>query len=473
MAPVCLADDIVVLGKTPVAEFTLPDGAVLKNAYTWRRSSEGLMIIHDDGNYFLNFKLLPDDWKEAYLGAPAEEVATVTPSKKKTNDKDKYNVVALLEEIPHLNTASQLSLINAETSGELVRDSLALGLLQSLLMNKRDEATRLFVTIEEMELDLDGIETEQLFEACKNCAGDGQLDKTCKFCEGSGVCPKCKGGESGEGNKSKRSKKKKKTGKSKKSKSADEDKMVGNLSRDHCTACRGTGACRSCGGDGELTPVCQPCKGAGKIINRIYCEVMRDYLVRRVNAAVAEREPASITASSSSGIGNVLEQLPGLDADALEFYLSSAYEGAMDRDIATACLLHSLLVDDMENAKRYDLVMQVCFPEEEILNIEKYLKPCDECERSGRIEKECASCEGGGKCVECEGTGEVSNESRRFKIPCKTCREDGKCKLCGGDGEQNILCPDCRGRGRIMERQRSEIKLGLVVDGLNAHYQAQ
>ena len=44
--------DLVVLTETPVAEFTLPDGSVLKNAFVWRRSSEGLMIVHDDGQYF-------------------------------------------------------------------------------------------------------------------------------------------------------------------------------------------------------------------------------------------------------------------------------------------------------------------------------------------------------------------------------------------------------------------------------------
>ena len=72
LAAVAGAEEIVVLGETPVAEFTLPDGSTLKNAFVWRRSSEGLMIVHDDGQYFLNYQLLPAEWKAAYLGAPAE-----------------------------------------------------------------------------------------------------------------------------------------------------------------------------------------------------------------------------------------------------------------------------------------------------------------------------------------------------------------------------------------------------------------
>ena len=54
----CNAGEIVVLTETPVTEFSLPDGSVLQNAYVWRRSSQGLMIMHDGGNYFLNFNLL-------------------------------------------------------------------------------------------------------------------------------------------------------------------------------------------------------------------------------------------------------------------------------------------------------------------------------------------------------------------------------------------------------------------------------
>ncbi len=444
-ATTALAGDIVVLTKTPVAEFALPDGSVLENAYVWRRSSQGLMIMHDGGNYFLNFKLLPDDWKAAYLGAPGdgESPADFAPPPM----HDLYKAGALLEKIPDLTAAGRQHLLRKDLSEELDQDLLALSLLQSLLSNKRDEATRFSIIIEEKQYRIEEAKVDRMIVSCGYCDGDGELVKPCKVCGGSGECPRC----NGEGLR---------------------ESMQGG-SRDHCTTCRGTGDCQGCKGKGELTLSCPKCGGTGKLVDRQYCEIVRDHLVRQVNASAMGGKRASVASGSTFGIGKALSDLPELDPVARDFYLSETYAGGMDAGILGACVLHSLIKSDFEGAERLNRILQVEFPDDKEFVAGNYLKPCGACKKKGWIERDCRKCGGSGECDRCEGSGQRSLEDGRSKEYCTTCHGTGECQGCGGDGKTKQQCPACKGRGRIFERQRAEIKLGLLVDGLNEYHSVQ
>jgi hypothetical protein len=442
----CAGNEIVVLTKTPVAEFALPDGSVLKNAYAWRRSSQGLMIMHDGGNYFLNFSLLPEDWKAAYLGTPAvaENPSLKIPTKPA---QDKYKVALLLDKVPDLDTGAQSLLLERNSTETLDQQVLMLGVLQNLLENQREEARRFFLIIEEMEYELDAIGLDMLFNPCENCGGDGELNKTCRSCEASGKCPKCEG----EGLR--------KTG-------------LSDSTMD-CTVCRGTGVCIGCRGAGEMTPTCPKCRGAAKVIDQQYCEVKRDQIVRAVNAEASEGKRGSVTSSATSGVNPVLTEWSALSNPSRIFYLSDEYRGGMDTNILVGCVLHSLLEDRREAAERFELMVRVAYPDEEVLDIEKYLKPCKTCEASGRIERACRSCEESGKCAQCEGSGERALEIGGNKIHCTTCRGTGKCSGCKGEGLSRPICQSCKGRGRILDRQRAEVKLSLLVDEMNSHYESR
>ena len=72
-----------------------------------------------------------------------------------------------------------------------------------------------------------------------------------------------------------------------------------------------------------------------------------------------------------------------------------------------------------------------------------YVRPCDTCGGSGRME--CGDCDGNGdhQCSDCDGDGEVD---------CGECDGSGKeeCSNCGGSGEvDGESCGDCEGTGQV------------------------
>lgn len=447
----CGASEVVVLTETPVPEFSLPDGSVLTNAYAWRRDSRGIMIMHDGGSYFLNFALLPDDWKAVYLDPPVENQGVVEkpvdPKPEKVPVRDRYKATAVLEEIPDLDPAARVLLLSADGSGELDQKILMLGVLHNLLEGNRDEARRFALIIEEKEYELEEVDIKRLFQKCSNCGGDGHMDKTCKTCEGSGLCDRCEG----EGA----------------SKSSFDDSQL------DCTACRGNGKCPRCKGAGEFRPPCPKCKAAGKLVDLPYCEILRDHMVRTINAEATPDRWSVLTSSASSHMDKVLPKISGLKESAQAFYLSEAYAGGMDADLVVACLMHSLLKEDFKEAERFHKMLEVLFPKADVLEIDKYLKPCANCASTGRIEKDCRNCSGSGGCNRCNGTGQRTLEIDASKIHCTTCRGTGECTSCRGLRVFRLKCKTCDGRGNVRALQRIEIKLGLVVDRLNEFYDAR
>lgn len=442
IAPLCMASEIVVLGETPVAEFMLPDGSVLKNAFVWRRSSEGLMIVHDDGQYFLNYKLLSNDWKTAYLGGPEDPVDR--PVEEEIEVADRYALNPVLKTIGNLAPQARRFILREEADPVSEEGSLALALLQSLLTNKKDEARRILLIIEEKGLEIKTVERDSLFSECGTCNGEGRVSRDCPGCGGTGKCSKC----DGEGLR--------KTG-------------IGS-STIHCTTCRGTGECPECKGQGTLSSACRVCRGRGKVLDRQYCEIKRDQFVRTINALAGSGIGAPITKTDPERMKKVFKELPGLKADARAFYFSDAYNGGMDTNIMVACVVHSLLKDRMEEAERFHLMLQAYFPGNDAMVLGDYLKPCPACEATGLVERECRSCDGTGKCSKCGGTGERDSEFMDRTVHCTTCRGTGKCSTCGGDGKLTSRCTACEGTGRAFERQRSRIKLDILVDELNDFY---
>ncbi|WP_372845501.1 hypothetical protein [Pontiella sp.] len=445
LGSVCVASEIAVLGETPVAEFTLPDGSVLKNAFVWRRNSQGLMIVHDDGQYFLNFSLLPADWKSAYLGEPEPPTDNGVEA---TGPEvaDPYALNPVLKSIPELAPAARKILLTDQS--DLGRQAaLALALLQSLISNNTDQAKRIQLLIDEMGLEIDAVDLDVLFSECSTCGGDGIVTKPCPDCKGTGKCPKC-GGE-GE----------RKTG-------------LGD-STIHCTVCRGTGKCALCAGEGEISSRCRACNGRGKRLNKSYCEVTRDQFVLLANALANPAAKQSPIATDAGRVRKVIKELGGLDPSASDRFFSETYDGALDADILAACVLHSLLKGRSDDAERFDMMFRIFFPDNDTYVLGDYLKPCDACKMTGAVAVECPECEGSGKCTRCGGTGERETGFRSTTIYCTTCKGTGKCPKCDGEGEILVRCSKCGGRGRIFERQRSEVKLGILVEKLNGYLKSR
>lgn len=435
---------VLVLGDTPVAEFTLPDGSVLKNAFVWRRSSEGLMIVHDDGQYFLNFALLPDDWKTAYLG---EAVMVEEPELEQELYEvyDPYDLMPILETVPHLTETGRTYALRKGADEESEKNALALGILQSLLSGKLDEAKRLILIVEEKGFDIDNVERDSVFVECGTCDGRGRIEKNCSVCKGTGKCLKCNGFGS--------------------------QKSATGKTTAHCTACRGGGVCLECGGARTKSSICRVCHGRGRLLEKRDCEIKRDFYIHIVNNRAKPEVSMSVVQVDRDRIINMLKTLPGLEQGATEFYTSEGYAGGMDTNILVAGTMYSLLQGNMEDAEFFHLTIQVHYGEGSVMDIKKYLKSCDACGGSGLVKKDCRTCNGSGKCKRCGGDGKQDSEFLDKTISCTTCRGTGKCAgACKGTGEIKLRCGACEGTGRRFEKDRARIKLQLEVDELNRFY---
>lgn len=441
------ASEIVVLGEQPVAEFTLPDGSILKNAFVWRRSSQGLMIVHDGGQYFLNFALLPDDWKVAYLGEP--EVIPEEPVVEPVNYEisDPYELKAILERIPNLKPENINYILRVEADEASEKMALGLAILQSLLDGEAADARRLVILMEEMEIEIEGVTREELSETCSVCEGVGDVERTCASCKGSGKCVRCEG----EG--------KRRTG-------------IGDNTL-HCTTCKGSGKCRDCAGEGEHLSVCNACKGRGVKVLTSYCKARRDLFVQAINPDAEPGASVNVVQADEARIMQTLFSIPDLSAGAVHYYGSDAYDGAMDTNILVICLMHSALNNNFENAARFAMSIKVNYGEDEVLDVEKYLDSCKACEGSGIAEKDCTSCNGSGDCKRCGGDGERDTDFRDRTIPCTTCRGTGKCTGCGGSGVRKVRCSTCGGSGQRVDRERTEIKRKLLAKKLSDYYRSQ
>lgn len=441
-----VATNIVMLTETPVESFTLPDGSTLKNAYIWKRNSQGLMIIHDDGQHFLNFSNLPDEWKAVYLGRDDEASVGAVSETSTTVVADRYRLKDMLERVPELEDARIGWLLRKDADTESVQASLALALFQSLLSDDRERSSRLVLLIEERGDKIDLVDLKKIFQECRTCSGKGEAEQVCTTCAGSGKCPECSG--------------------------AGLDKSGLGKSNRACEACGKTGDCPACGGLKTLVGTCQTCRGRGKLLNASYCEACRDYVVRSVNAVAEDRLMKPLTMDASTGIPEILGSLPWLTEDAETFYSSDLNTGGADLQALVACVMYSLLKDEMSEASRYNAMVEVYFPKNKVLKIDDYVQVCKSCKGNGTVETACPACEGQkkkGTCPTCEGSGEARNELTRRMDECEDCEGSGTCAVCGGDGKAMSTCDECAGRGRLFDRLRAEVKLELMVEYLNAY----
>ena len=238
--PVCATAAITVLTDEPVAKFTLPDGTVLKNAYAWKRNSEGIMIIHDDGQFFLNFKTLPDDWREAY--AIDESVEQVIPGAPKRVDQ--YSIYPILRRVPGVASKAVTFIESEKYQGDYDAELLSLCSLQALQDGNTDEAARLVALSMKKFPKFSAVDLSLYLVPCENCGGSGILVRACPECEGTGTCPKCNG-----------------TGEI-------ESQFTFKADPLRCVDCRGEGKCSRCQGSGTLNYSCTVCQGKGRILMR-------------------------------------------------------------------------------------------------------------------------------------------------------------------------------------------------------------
>ncbi len=444
--PEVRAAKIVVLTDKPVAAFTLPDGSVLKNAYVWRRNSEGLMIIHDGGQYFLNYKTLPPEWQAAYMGdaAPVEEDK---PAADEEPGNDRYRIENVLKKAPSLAPETRKKLLERGADKELDQGVLVIGLLQAILDNEKDEANRCILYLEERGYEVDDVARDMIFQTCPACGGKGEVPRECRACEGTGECSECAKTASTLGKRSTRTE----------GKSSD------------CKVCKESGECAKCGGEGEVGIRCATCSGIGKLAARGYCEVVRDKWVRKMNALVSGNPTASIMASPSVDFESILGELEGINTNAPAYYASTSYNGGMDTNIVVACLMHTLVKKELPLAKRFKMMLDVEYPDNEVIDIENYLQFCQKCKSKGWLKQDCPDCDGSGECPKCEGSGDGMN-LKNWKADCSACKGTGECSACQGEGEVSGTCSACMGMGRTFEKSRCKIRCDLLVDELNEYY---
>ena len=451
LAASALAGEVVVLTEAPVAEFTLPDGSVLKNAFVWRRNSEGLMIVHDDGHYFLNYNLLSGDWKTAYLGESTEE-ESAEPEPVAAPAVDRYKTGSILDHVPALSEEGIEWLLRADVGEEAQQMNLSLAVFQCLLSNNREKAKRYFLIIEEKGFRVDAVKLDRIFNPCAPCSGEGEYEQDCPTCKGSGDCVTCAGkGLNKYG--------------------------VGKSNAD-CKVCEGSGECVECDGEKTAELPCETCGGRGQLLDRAYCQVNRDHIVRSVNEAVGVA--VALTQDEIAGVKKIFVTFPRLEPDARDFYLSDDYDGGMNTEILAACVMQSLLKDKLAGADRFNLMLAANFPKSKVLKIKDYIQVCEACKTTGRAEQACPDCTDAkgkdkgkkkGQCSECEGIGKAKKELGA-KIDCETCDGSGECVSCKGTALVTVRCGACKGRGRKFESLRAEIKLEILVDDLNDFYKA-
>lgn len=237
LMPLLAAANIVVLTEEPVAAFTLPDGSVLRNAFVWKRTSEGLMIIHDEGQYYLNFTTLPDDWRAAYAVMDGiGQVAAVASER-----DDQYLVFDVIPRINGLRHQA-VTFYKSKRYHRQVDDALlTASALQCFLDGKSLKAKRICGDIKRDYPDYPQIDIEALYEPCAECDAVGSTTFDCATCKGSGNCRKCDG-------------------------DGELDPEFEHAEPGHCTTCRGTGHCPRCDGKKKLKLKCGECKGLGKVM---------------------------------------------------------------------------------------------------------------------------------------------------------------------------------------------------------------
>ncbi|MBN2161860.1 MAG: hypothetical protein JXR25_06565 [Pontiellaceae bacterium] len=255
MAASVHAAKIVVLTEEPVAEFTLPDGKVLKNAFVWRRNSEGLMIIHDDGQFFLNYKTLPDAWRKAYaIDDSVGQVSAVTAKR-----YDLYSLYPILETIKGMPRALVTFLESERYNGKADDDLLKVCSLQSLIVANRPTAERLNVAVTNRFADATMLDLDGYYVSCVACDGKGGHVAPCRVCAGTGKCEKCDG-------------------------TGEIPSLLVNAAPQHCIHCKGTGKCPTCNGTGSRAFKCEACGGSGKILNEEMVKAELVIYTMRLNA---------------------------------------------------------------------------------------------------------------------------------------------------------------------------------------------
>lgn len=244
---------IVVLTEEPVARFQLPDGSVLKNAYVFRRGLEGLLIMHDDGSYYLNFKTLPDDWREAYrVSDEVEQVASAVDER-----EDPYAMYPILRRVG-LSPQAVTFYKSKRYDGKVDATLLSACALKSLLDGDRTTAARLLTLRRKHFPDVEKHDVSSWFELCKECQGKGAFYFACKECAGTGMCSTCEG-------------------------KGEFPSDFENADPRHCVECRGTGRCLECNGSGQRSRICLTCKGKGNQLKEKEVKLLLQLVIKQLN----------------------------------------------------------------------------------------------------------------------------------------------------------------------------------------------
>ena len=84
---------------------------------------------------------------------------------------------------------------------------------------------------------------------------------------------------------------------------------------------------------------------------------------------------------------------------------------------------------------------------------------CKQCSGSGKKDRQCAACNGKGRCISCKGSGRTVTMA--FDRPngskqCRKCNGSGSCPNCGGKGSTVGKCAACSGTGKTFSMTVAE-----------------
>ena len=65
----------------------------------------------------------------------------------------------------------------------------------------------------------------------------------------------------------------------------------------------------------------------------------------------------------------------------------------------------------------------------------------------------CAKCSGSRRCLVCGGKGHKTMMNNK-RIACAACDSSGRCPECGGTGRKQQPCPECKGRGSVLDQRK-------------------
>ena len=158
-------------------------------------------------------------------------------------------------------------------------------------------------------------------------------------------------------------------------------------------------------------------------------------LMRQLRRAPANPVPLAELKGKISGIGD-----PDREADALAVYCLGQLA---NENTAEALKARDALATRHPGSAHLKLIQ-----------FDQLDRHCRLCNGTGQKRLAvCAKCSGSRRCLVCGGKGYKTMANHR-KTACTACDSSGRCPDCGGTGRKQQPCPECNGRGSVLDQRK-------------------